>query len=457
MITRFTGYWAAALACTVVLVAAAPAGATPALDTAFGGGIVTPKVFPGGKLRQVARGAALQPDGKVVVAMGLAKKYGMRSRRPVMRFNADGTPDQSFGTGGTAWFGLRGAKRIGLIGVVLAPDGKLLVYGARYRKMTGPGDYFVARLGSDGSLDRSYGVAGERRLARKYHGESRLIVSVLMLPDGSSLAALERFDGGALGTSFKLDLVHLSAGGKVDHGFGASGAALVKLSTEADFADVVDLVVAGRDLFILSSASTPVEGVDHPCKIQRVRISRSGVRPVNSFGGDGSVELTSAGSHKTWITCDALAATTDGGLAVAGSDSIPVGTGDEKDSFGLVVKLLANGKRDGTFGSGGRQYVRNGENLAGILQTSDGGFLVTGLRLGPNPDPEQVPIIVTGTAALLDAHGALVPSFGTNGSLDLAPGCGGGKIQSNAGGIAALFTLASSTDDLGSRIVKFTT
>ena len=207
MITRFAAYWGAAVACAFILSAAAPAGATPALDTAFSGGVVTPKVFPEGKQRQVARGTALQPDGKVVVAMGLATGYGRRAQRPVMRFNKDGTPDQSFGTNGTAWFGLKGAKRMGLVGVAIQPDGKLLVSGARYAHMKGDGEWFIARLNPDGQLDTTYGASGERRIANSYHGGDRSFVSLLVLVDMIGWLGPQRYGCRQCGRRFRLGVL----------------------------------------------------------------------------------------------------------------------------------------------------------------------------------------------------------------------------------------------------------
>lgn len=97
------------------------------LDAAFGtGGLVRPALGP---WPDFLNDAALQPDGKILVAG--AYDLGINSNIVVMRFNSDGAADAGFGAGGmvTTAFEGAGATRAGANAVVLQPDAKIVVAG----------------------------------------------------------------------------------------------------------------------------------------------------------------------------------------------------------------------------------------------------------------------------------------------------------------------------------------
>ena len=85
----------------------------------------------------------IQPDGKIV-AIGTSGSGGQ-----VVRYNADGTLDTGFGTGGIATTGGNW-----LIDGVIQSDGKIIAVGA------GGGDYYITRLNTNGSADTSFGSGG---------------------------------------------------------------------------------------------------------------------------------------------------------------------------------------------------------------------------------------------------------------------------------------------------------
>ena len=90
------------------------------LDTTFAGdGTATPE-FLG---ETFASGAALQPDGKVLIAGML----GAESAYAAARLDRDGAPDRSFGTDGKMSVGFEDIARPSAAG--LQPDGKLVIAG----------------------------------------------------------------------------------------------------------------------------------------------------------------------------------------------------------------------------------------------------------------------------------------------------------------------------------------
>ena len=132
------------------------------LDASFGsGGTVTTGVPSGSG--EAAKSVTIQPDGKIVIA-GYSFVLGSKTDFVLVRYNSDGSLDSSFGTGGEVATDLR-SRSDAANGIVLQPDGKILVVGTTGDQPLGtasdqPGlDFALARYNSDGSLDTSFGAA----------------------------------------------------------------------------------------------------------------------------------------------------------------------------------------------------------------------------------------------------------------------------------------------------------
>ena len=125
-----------------------------ALDPSLGG---TGRVQFGPKNRDDVPAAVLvQPDGKIVVAQesGTTTKH-----MAVMRLRVDGSPDTTFAGDGTATPEFVGETFTA--GAALQPDGKILVAGT----LGSERDFIAARLQPDGSPDRSFGTDGKAQVA----------------------------------------------------------------------------------------------------------------------------------------------------------------------------------------------------------------------------------------------------------------------------------------------------
>jgi uncharacterized delta-60 repeat protein len=132
-------------------------------DPAFGAGGWWLYAPPGGAALGV-QGLALQPDGKVLVAGGLA---GPTARyASVTRVNSDGTTDQAFGTAGTAAVLPRGSDQGLAFGVGVQTDGRIVVVGSARQASTHRAVQFATRFGPHGVLDASYGNGGSVLLPR---------------------------------------------------------------------------------------------------------------------------------------------------------------------------------------------------------------------------------------------------------------------------------------------------
>jgi uncharacterized delta-60 repeat protein len=140
------------LAAAVVLAGSSASALTHsgAVDPSFGdNGVLTGQGDP-------VEALAIQPDGKIVSAGedGFDREDGSSSLA-VYRYNIDGSRDTSFGRDGAAqsiaWTGWRQVAW----GIALQPDGKIVVAG------TDSGVFMVVRYNADGSLDKSFGTNGQ--------------------------------------------------------------------------------------------------------------------------------------------------------------------------------------------------------------------------------------------------------------------------------------------------------
>ncbi len=120
------------------------------LDTSFGGGTGS-VIFATAGTAAFGNGVAFDPErGKIVVAGTMADKYVL-----VLRYEADGLPDNAFGEMGIATYGNQ-SKSSGHA-VAILPDGKILVAGST---TVGAPDLLVLRYEDNGILDTGFGNGG---------------------------------------------------------------------------------------------------------------------------------------------------------------------------------------------------------------------------------------------------------------------------------------------------------
>jgi len=128
-------------------------------DTTFGtGGFAA---LPDIGIGSTRPGLAVQSDGKLVWAGEATAANGTGAAFAVVRFNANGTLDQGFGAGGvaTAQFAnaLQGAQT-----VLVQPDGKILAGGQVLFGGRPPVDIGgLVRFNADGSIDKGFGSGGQ--------------------------------------------------------------------------------------------------------------------------------------------------------------------------------------------------------------------------------------------------------------------------------------------------------
>jgi uncharacterized delta-60 repeat protein len=157
------------------------------LDTSFGDGGIVTTTFPEGSY---AFDVALQPDGKIIAAgtVFVAFDPGEQSDTDfaLARYNPDGTPDATFGSGGQVSTDFVGFED-DAFSVLIQPDGKIVAVGSANDPATFY-DFAAARYLSNGTIDTTFGVGGRVRTDFGDQNFDRARSAALQ-PDGRIVAA----------------------------------------------------------------------------------------------------------------------------------------------------------------------------------------------------------------------------------------------------------------------------
>ncbi|MEU7121501.1 calcium-binding protein [Streptomyces zaomyceticus] len=147
------------------------------LDTTFSGDGTVTADFGG---TEFGNAVAVQSDGRIVAAGSGGAGFA------VLRYNADGTPDAGFGGGGRTSVNAPGDGGIAY-GMALQPNGKIVLAGrADDPNSTEANDFGLTRLNPNGSVDTGFGGDGFVVTGFNDFDEAR---AVLVQPDGKIVAA----------------------------------------------------------------------------------------------------------------------------------------------------------------------------------------------------------------------------------------------------------------------------
>lgn len=188
---------------------------TGVLDASFGTGgkeEVTPPATYGYDVATLA----YQPDGRLVSG----GTYGANGDIAMYanRFNTDGTPDNSFSVDGLVTTKLSSHCNDHGLGMVLQPDGKILVAGSHYDNDSGQSYYALVRYAADGSLDLTFNGSG--RSAINYDGHDCTASGVAMAADGKYLLSGNIYFSNL---DYHMTVVRVNADGTKDSSFGTAG------------------------------------------------------------------------------------------------------------------------------------------------------------------------------------------------------------------------------------------
>jgi uncharacterized delta-60 repeat protein len=380
--------------CALLLAAATAAfaaGGDP--DSTFGSGGVATTVENG-----YAWNTRVQSDGKVLVG---GTDNGANCAG-VMRLQADGTLDTSYGTSGRALDAdVRGSQDF----TTDASD-RVLVAGGGTVTVTTSGKggktttttvnaAVVGRLTTSGAIDTSFGTNG-RAAVIVPNTQSSFAKAVAVQPDGKILlagfASIVVKPHGMVDYQNALFVARLQSNGALDSSFGSGGVVLDDPTPNDDFMypGCIALQSDGKVLVGSFCGSVPT-GYQYAWTIRR--FSASGVLDT-SFG-----PVMTGGALIHSIAVDA----SDRILAVG---NLYVGSSNDM----LCRRYTSGGALDTTFGSGGSTSIHYADNNAALKVAiqADGKTVFTG-AVGPNGAPTGALVV------RLDGAGALDSAFGSGG------------------------------------------
>jgi uncharacterized delta-60 repeat protein len=325
---------------------------------------------------------ALQPDGKIVTA-GVSfpgNKYALA------RYNPDGTLDVTFGVGGKVTTVLAGNVQGGADGLLLLPDGKIVISGSINLPNTHDTSFALLRYNADGSLDTTFGNGGV--VATNIGPDDDQAYRLALQSDGKIVAA------GRRGITFNpteqrkghVGLARYNPDGSLDTSFGNGG------KVDTDFGQGLEsyalaLIIQPDGRIVIAGEST-----------YRFLVAR--------YNTDGTLDMTFSGDgfalfnfgDQSWDHCRDAALQPDGKIVLVGIAEI----NSPYDSFALA-RVNPDGSLDQSFGNGGKVVMVNQGDLEAVVLQSDGKLIA----LGTSNNAFKL--------LRFDESGTLDPTFGTGG------------------------------------------
>ena len=339
------------------------------LDTSFGtsGKVTTAFDFPGNFDRVFT--VVPQPDGKFVA---VGSTVNLFANFALARFNANGTLDASFGTGGivTTAFGVSAEAT----SAVVQADGKIVAAG--FANLNGGESFALARYNSNGTLDTTFGTGGKVGTAFDSGGFSYAqAFSVAVQPDGRIVAAGYTEIGACLFNGLELPcfdfaLARYNSNGTLDASFGTGGRVTTDFGGPYDQAESVAVQPDGRIVVAGAAARLTNTGFDFTL----ARYNSNGTLDT-SFGTGGKVFTDFAGGNDTPSEPSALALQSDGKIIVVGQTVV-----GGFNNFALA-RYNGNGTLDTSFGTSGKvttDFAGADDSAVSAAVQPDGNIVVAG-------------------------------------------------------------------------------
>jgi uncharacterized delta-60 repeat protein len=332
------------------------------LDPSFGrGGIVQlPKIGKKTTVLPIYQ-AALQADGKIVTV----------DNTELVRYNSNGTLDQSFGSTGVVSL----PAGFSMLSLLIQPSNGDIVVGGAYYPPTNPsnGGFALLRYTPSGTLDSTFGSGGEV-----------VVTTGPLLGNSIQALALENGDIVASGTCFSpgqwsFDLVRFTPSGSLDTTFGSGGIVTTPLPFDNN---VYNELPARGSLLVqpngqIVSVGTEAATSTGPAEWMLARYNTDG--SLDSTFGSGGIVTSNMTPNGDFAFGAALES--NGQIVVVGQGGPLVGPNWNPDGALLEVGVYnPNGSLDTSFGSGGfvTQAYGTGAGAGGVVIQPDGKIVVAG-------------------------------------------------------------------------------
>jgi len=365
-------------------------GTPGTLDTSFGTqGIVTTDVNP--SQDDLAFAVVLQPDGKIIA---VGSSFMTSASVVVIRYNANGTLDSTFGSGGITVTSLPSASATAFAATLQA-DGKLLVAG-KTCPLSGSSSLLLMRYTTSGALDTGFGTQG---------------IVTTAIPSGSATGANAVAVSGTnilvaghskIGGKFAIALARYTSSGALDSTFGSGGIVTTAVgSLDADAAALA-VQVDGK----IVAAGLAGDAMSQIWDVALLRYNTDGTLDL-PFGGTNGMVITDIGSSSNYANAVALQA--DGKIVVAGN---AFANPSANTSDIAVLRYNTDGTLDTTGFGSPNGYVTTS------IGAFDDGFAVA-------VQPADGKIVVAGNADAGMGDRLALLRYNSNGSLDNGFGTGG--------------------------------
>lgn len=335
------------------------------LDVKFGDNGMVFDDFLDGALIQIATSAALQKDGKIVVA-GFQADPKVEKIFCLQRYNTDGSLDNSFGTNGRVTPPLfhpfqdqkQYASRQEANAVTIQADGKIVIAGSiepgGYR-LQGQSPHFFALSRYEKNGDVDVGFQGGLVLTDFLPGSDSWASAVISLPNGQIVAAGTFYN--AKTGYYDFGLARYNANGTLDGNFGTGG------KVETDFKGFNDylfgLALQPDGKLIAVGSSSP----DNRSQVLALARYNSNGSLDGTFGNGGLVMTNNVVEGRS------VTLKPNGKIIVAGGLSL--------------AQYLPNGQLDPNFGQNGKVVTKVSKGPYSVTVQTDGKILVSG---GSNDD-----------------------------------------------------------------------
>jgi uncharacterized delta-60 repeat protein len=384
-----------------------------ALDTSFGAtGVVSTTLS---SLGDRSYAVAVQPGSKVVVVGDTSVSSNPdRSRIGVVRYNADGSVDSSFGSGGEFidYSLVPNGVFENARAVAIQSDGKIVVAGwvqllftttkGKKTTSTSQEDWEVIRLNANGTPDTSFGNGG--KVITSFGATSNNEAHALALQGDGKIVVAGQVTSSTTGSNVRV--VRYNANGSLDSTFGSGGevitAPIPGVSGSGDtWANAVAIDSAGR---IVAAGLTAAPGAE---RMALIRYTQSGTLD-STFGNGGRVTLVPAGA--SYAEADSLGFQSSGKIVGGGA-------ADYATSQMVIGRLNTDGSLDGTFGNGGLVISNQMAGANSLVIQGDDKIVAGGIGLINGTYDHNLWV----TRLLADGSAA-DPTFGSGGAAEASFG-----------------------------------
>lgn len=338
-------------------------------------------------------GSAIQSDGKIVLA-GYSYLAGSSYNFAIVRYNTNGTPDNTFDQDGivTTSFGPYGDEALS---IGIQSDGKIVVAGSSYNG--GNTDVAIARYLQNGRLDSTFSDDG--MLTTAIGNSNDVAYAIAIQSDGKIVI------GGAreLNGNYDFALVRYNGNGSLDSSFATDG---ILTTAAGSGQDRIYALAIQQDGKILAAGSAELNSY---LNFAAARYNSDGI-PDSMFAVNGLL-ITSMGVDGA--DCRAMAIQTDQKIILAGSSY------SNNNSDFAIARYHSDGSLDTSFSTDGKLITSIGNyydfGWAVALQ-NNGKILMAGSSSNGNDNDFAL--------VRFNSNGTLDSNFDTDGKVSTAIGSG---------------------------------